>query len=135
MIRRPPRSTLFPYTTLFRSLAAFAIGARNPLLNTATTATMWTVPALYATATDVELPGYTNGWDSWNEAGGIRGFQHGGGTPGVSTRILYRSDGWGFALFGSGAGIPDIYPELAGMTAAQWPTHDLFPSVGIPAFS
>src|SRR3989475_2769573 len=24
MIRRPPRSTLFPYTTLFRSLLAFA---------------------------------------------------------------------------------------------------------------
>src|SRR3712207_8151414 len=24
MIRRPPRSTLFPYTTLFRSLACFA---------------------------------------------------------------------------------------------------------------
>src|SRR5438477_8024227 len=26
MIRRPPRSTLFPYTTLFRSLTALAIG-------------------------------------------------------------------------------------------------------------
>src|SRR3712207_9508253 len=26
MIRRPPRSTLFPYTTLFRSLNAFAVG-------------------------------------------------------------------------------------------------------------
>src|SRR5258708_39236011 len=26
MIRRPPRSTLFPYTTLFRSLAVFAAG-------------------------------------------------------------------------------------------------------------
>src|SRR3712207_7093797 len=26
MIRRPPRSTLFPYTTLFRSLPAFAEG-------------------------------------------------------------------------------------------------------------
>src|SRR2546429_6535325 len=25
MIRRPPRSTLFPYTTLFRSLAAFGV--------------------------------------------------------------------------------------------------------------
>src|SRR3712207_3266696 len=25
MIRRPPRSTLFPYTTLFRSLAALAV--------------------------------------------------------------------------------------------------------------
>src|SRR3712207_8127031 len=29
MIRRPPRSTLFPYTTLFRSLAAVTTG-RNP---------------------------------------------------------------------------------------------------------
>src|SRR3712207_7736043 len=27
MIRRPPRSTLFPYTTLFRSLLSGAIGA------------------------------------------------------------------------------------------------------------
>src|SRR6267142_5119150 len=27
MIRRPPRSTLFPYTTLFRSLAAPTVGA------------------------------------------------------------------------------------------------------------
>src|SRR2546427_8397381 len=26
MIRRPPRSTLFPYTTLFRSAAAFSPG-------------------------------------------------------------------------------------------------------------
>src|SRR2546430_13164745 len=26
MIRRPPRSTLFPYTTLFRSIAGFAYG-------------------------------------------------------------------------------------------------------------
>src|SRR2546430_7821274 len=25
MIRRPPRSTLFPYTTLFRSIAAFDV--------------------------------------------------------------------------------------------------------------
>src|SRR2546429_2449476 len=33
MIRRPPRSTLFPYTTLFRSLAdvpALVIGHREP---------------------------------------------------------------------------------------------------------
>src|SRR2546427_1977437 len=27
MIRRPPRSTLFPYTTLFRSVAALWLGA------------------------------------------------------------------------------------------------------------
>src|SRR2546425_11176272 len=28
MIRRPPRSTLFPYTTLFRSLRSKLVGAR-----------------------------------------------------------------------------------------------------------
>src|ERR1044071_10209100 len=27
MIRRPPRSTLFPYTTLFRSIAGMPVGA------------------------------------------------------------------------------------------------------------
>src|SRR2546426_6413630 len=32
MIRRPPRSTLFPYTTLFRSFAGFDLAAidKNP---------------------------------------------------------------------------------------------------------
>src|SRR5437764_8150765 len=29
MIRRPPRSTLFPYTTLFRSADSMEIGATN----------------------------------------------------------------------------------------------------------
>src|SRR2546429_3897536 len=38
MIRRPPRSTLFPYTTLFRSHAGFMLRpnnffARNPALD------------------------------------------------------------------------------------------------------
>src|SRR5258708_31405748 len=30
MIRRPPRSTLFPYTTLFRSLPVSIAGLSNP---------------------------------------------------------------------------------------------------------
>src|SRR6267143_2708606 len=32
MIRRPPRSTLFPYTTLFRSAppVSYAVGSRRP---------------------------------------------------------------------------------------------------------
>src|SRR2546429_6741533 len=35
MIRRPPRSTLFPYTTLFRSNALFSgYGAATPVRNT-----------------------------------------------------------------------------------------------------
>src|SRR5258708_31074292 len=32
MIRRPPRSTLFPYTTLFRSLPAIEKGAKLKIL-------------------------------------------------------------------------------------------------------
>src|SRR5256885_7130533 len=32
MIRRPPRSTLFPYTTLFRSLTAIDVGQGDSLL-------------------------------------------------------------------------------------------------------
>src|SRR5690349_22511038 len=31
MIRRPPRSTLFPYTTLFRSVAVLRLGRRRDL--------------------------------------------------------------------------------------------------------
>src|SRR2546426_3630012 len=31
MIRRPPRSTLFPYTTLFRSVVSNACGGMHPL--------------------------------------------------------------------------------------------------------
>src|SRR2546430_7297666 len=31
MIRRPPRSTLFPYTTLFRSQQRLSIGGPDPL--------------------------------------------------------------------------------------------------------
>jgi CubicO group peptidase (beta-lactamase class C family) len=113
-------------------LAAFALGDRNPLLNESTVDVMWTVPSLYQTATDVELGNYTNGWDSWTERNGIRGFQHGGAMPGVSTRILYREDGWGFAVFCNGGSTPDIYPELAQLSASSWPTHDLFPEFGIP---
>src|SRR3712207_6955849 len=44
MIRRPPRSTLFPYTTLFRSKrayeAALAAGTTGPLTNRLFTAAL-----------------------------------------------------------------------------------------------
>src|SRR2546421_9655638 len=33
MIRRPPRSTLFPYTTLFRSVEHLAVGAQHALVD------------------------------------------------------------------------------------------------------
>src|SRR5256885_7880198 len=41
MIRRPPRSTLFPYTTLFRSLArAAALGDKPALIDAASGRTL-----------------------------------------------------------------------------------------------
>src|SRR5437762_11404100 len=33
MIRRPPRSTLFPYTTLFRSQLQWGVGIRDAMVN------------------------------------------------------------------------------------------------------
>src|SRR2546426_3178314 len=39
MIRRPPRSTLFPYTTLFRSPVKVVDGVRNSRLATTETST------------------------------------------------------------------------------------------------
>src|SRR2546430_12831191 len=33
MIRRPPRSTLFPYTTLFRSVLRFSLGFGRPVVS------------------------------------------------------------------------------------------------------
>src|SRR2546430_5807460 len=36
MIRRPPRSTLFPYTTLFRSRADLARGVQEAIVETLT---------------------------------------------------------------------------------------------------
>src|SRR2546426_6636413 len=36
MIRRPPRSTLFPYTTLFRSIREYALGSVTPSSTTQT---------------------------------------------------------------------------------------------------
>src|SRR2546426_1490537 len=43
MIRRPPRSTLFPYTTLFRSVASDAIGLEAVILNDAMSTLRWAV--------------------------------------------------------------------------------------------
>jgi CubicO group peptidase (beta-lactamase class C family) len=109
-------------------LASLDRGDASPVLNQASLDLMWTPQPF--------VPGqtYVNGWDRFDAGGGIFGVQHGGGMPGVSSRILWRSDGWGFAVFGNGPVLPDIYPELAAMRAADWPSHDLFPQVGIPSF-
>jgi len=43
MIRRPPRSTLFPYTTLFRSIATVDLGHHEPKAVVPTADGVWVV--------------------------------------------------------------------------------------------
>src|SRR3712207_8174143 len=50
MIRRPPRSTLFPYTTLFRSAFAFAVAAAGFAPVLAQTAAAPAAPQTVSTA-------------------------------------------------------------------------------------
>src|SRR3712207_9486173 len=47
MIRRPPRSTLFPYTTLFRSLAAWGMGTNAAIVVSIISMTVWFLSVLY----------------------------------------------------------------------------------------
>src|SRR3989442_11763413 len=50
MIRRPPRSTLFPYTTLFRSLNAYLHTGRNSFENHEISISRIFVPINFASA-------------------------------------------------------------------------------------
>src|SRR2546426_10604888 len=84
MIRRPPRSTLFPYTTLFRSIWAAADEAALPIMYHA-----FTIETPY-------FPGYRDIWD--NPAMGRCAGQTWGGQRFLS-----------FMLMG---GMLDRYPRL-----------------------
>src|SRR5260370_29545400 len=54
MIRRPPRSTLFPYTTLFRSNSASENGASRLRVNTLRIVTVWRASSQLVIASDSE---------------------------------------------------------------------------------
>src|SRR3712207_8217330 len=54
MIRRPPRSTLFPYTTLFRSGGASATG--HPQWGTGETSESWRSSILHPPSSIVLVP-------------------------------------------------------------------------------
>src|SRR3712207_9312823 len=77
MIRRPPRSTLFPYTTLFRSVEHFLgvaqvpIGLAGPLLVDGEHAQgEFYVPL--ATAEGTLVASYNRGMRLLHEAGGVK---------------------------------------------------------------
>src|SRR5256885_10780261 len=57
MIRRPPRSTLFPYTTLFRSKRVGALGSQqSALIAEATSNERWSVAAASKSSTPTIRP-------------------------------------------------------------------------------
>src|SRR2546427_7364066 len=58
MIRRPPRSTLFPYTTLFRSNPDPRVGLRAGLMNAGEAA--WNLRVLSQTPPSEKFAGVTN---------------------------------------------------------------------------
>src|SRR3712207_9390283 len=102
MIRRPPRSTLFPYTTLFRSL--YQIGALEAFARVAGTRVRYVKPhgALYNTIVtheeqaaavvqavveyDRDLPGLRLPRSAWPRLAG------GGGLTSVAEAIAARED-------------------------------------------
>src|SRR3712207_4708362 len=109
MIRRPPRSTLFPYTTLFRSWLAFLRAARDDG-GTVGRPQIWLLPAGGGEArrlTDHPLGADAPVWspDSTRLAYGARvpekgryGDEPGREAPRRITRFNYRRDGIGFQL-------------------------------------
>src|SRR5258708_29148953 len=71
MIRRPPRSTLFPYTTLFRS---------NPRASRTSGRTARSTPTRRAIATcrqcNASIAARCDGASGWGGAGGARSEEH-----------------------------------------------------------
>src|SRR3712207_7878884 len=68
MIRRPPRSTLFPYTTLFRSSLVPPDRGRHPPPGRP--------PSLTPGPARANTRGTTPGWDDPRRSGRNRGEQH-----------------------------------------------------------
>src|SRR3712207_7694879 len=59
MIRRPPRSTLFPYTTLFRSIEDFGSGLHAfTASRTATTSGLGRYPSSTKWCSEIQRPAY-----------------------------------------------------------------------------
>src|SRR5689334_24475846 len=73
MTRRPPRSTLFPYTTLFRSPAAEGRGGsstmphkRNPVTCATVLAAAMRVPGLVSTMLSATIQEQQRGLGGWH---------------------------------------------------------------------
>src|SRR5256885_2922263 len=92
MIRRPPRSTLFPYTTLFRSLAApgAPVGARR--ITRATAAPRWVGLPRGVVLAGVAVVVALAGWAVLGRGRARTGGAPGGGLDPRHVAVLYLED-------------------------------------------
>src|SRR3712207_9562248 len=101
MIRRPPRSTLFPYTTLFRSISALGVvmagyGSRSNFsllgaLRGAARIISYEVPLILSLLGVVMLPGSLSLVDEGNaQSGGVLGVVVLPEVPDVLTILIPR---------------------------------------------
>src|SRR3989441_10657896 len=91
MIRRPPRSTLFPYTTLFRSVAGGEHLGRGDQLATAVELVVGAVQRDHPRiVSGGDVPATDDGW----RGGGVRGVRRGrrGGGPGEDRSEEHTSE-------------------------------------------
>src|SRR5438477_1085558 len=86
MLRRPPRSTLFPYTTLFRSPTATATASATPTATRTPTATP-TAGTPTPTATPTCVPGGTPGPWATAAPGPSARYRAGGTTDGTYSYV------------------------------------------------
>src|SRR2546422_4321934 len=103
MIRRPPRSTLFPYTTLFRSPAAFA--ARRGLVAGALAASLVAALVLLG-AKGLEAAPATWWWDRERTVRALEADLRARLAPGDTVQVLDTTEGGLHALFRLGVREP-----------------------------
>src|SRR5260221_8928995 len=93
MIRRPPRSTLFPYTTLFRSSSSIVAG------RIASATLGYRRASLARRIGGLEKPRRERGGESWNGLFELRHLLHGEGRDRKSTRLNSSHTVISYAVF------------------------------------
>ena len=106
----------------------YQLGENSPVLSKDT------IPQTYK-AGQFGFSGFAwRGWNQQKSGKGVVGYGKGGSLSGVKSSVLHRADGLAIAVIHNGPSLG--YSTLNSLldNISSWPSHDLFPSVGLPAF-